>query len=210
MSSRAPEAPPRGLSRAELYVFKARAAAGLVGSGVALAGVLTAGCGEVQPASGNDGMLDATSDGRLDDGATSDRTLVDGTVSDGAMADRAVVDGRGSDGAISDAQFSDEFSIGPLYGAAACDEPLEIPDGGVSVPGACSGNDYVAITSDYSCDGGSANACDLTLLAHGCYIGGYDPCRGMIYAVCVHGSYSACLPSPPLDGSVQPLPDGDI
>jgi hypothetical protein len=156
------------------------------------------------PATGSEGTPDATSDGRLYDGAVSDDTFNG-------------VDAYGGspifpDGAISDASFSDETSPVPLYGAAAdCDEPRAVPDGGVAVPGSCSDKDYVTLTSDYSCDGGSANPCDLTLLANGCFVAGDDPCHGKAYALCVDGSYSACSTAPPLDGSMQPLPgDGGL
>lgn len=87
------------------------------------------------------------------------------------------------------------------------DVVIEIADGGVAVPGACSSQDYVTFISDYSCDGGSANPCDLALRTGYCS-GTNVPCYTMMYARCVDGSYSACSLYPPLDGSMQPLPDG--
>jgi hypothetical protein len=68
----APVPPPRGLSRAEIFRFAARAAAGLVGSGLVLANVgMVAGCsgsGSNSPDAANDGTstADAARDGPHD------------------------------------------------------------------------------------------------------------------------------------------------
>ena len=87
-----------------------------------------------------------------------------------------------------------------------CYDEIEIGDGGVAVPGACSGQDYVTLTPDYSCDGSAP--CAGALRANGCFWVGFEPCQTNTYASCVDGSYSACSLYPPLDGSMQPLPDG--
>jgi hypothetical protein len=78
-----------------------------------------------------------------------------------------------------------------------CDGLVSIPNGGVAVPGACSGHEYVLVTS----------APCMSLLDCATILDGGGP---FDYALCADGSYSVCTATLPSDGGwVQVvLPDG--
>jgi hypothetical protein len=185
-----PARPARGLTRAEL-----RAHAWTAARVVGVLGGLTTSCGlisEPDKASSPDAAsADASTTGSADVSTTGST--------------------QASTTGSADASTSGSSFVTTAYGAPApeCGDEIEIGDGGVAVPGACSGEDYVTLISNYSCDdGGSPNACDLALLTGYCFGPAVEPCHTITYARCVDGSYSACSLVPPLDGSMQPLPDG--
>jgi hypothetical protein len=106
---------------------------------------------------------------------------------------------------------STEGSVPPgvLDGAAPNCAYGKVPDGGVAVRGACSENAYVQLPSGNVCGERIESPCDLVVSCCDLLETNFDAgtCLCVTYALCVHGSYSACSSTVP-DGGVQVLSDG--
>jgi hypothetical protein len=193
-SSPAPVPPPRGLSRAGLLRFNVLAAAGMVGGSAAYATVLTSGCGGIASTGMSTSIDTSTSTGTPI--STTTDTRADTQTDTYTMVGTATA-----------------YGLPPALPNCG---PNEIPDGGVAVPGVCSGNEYVLLPGPLGTEvpSPSWSACSPGVVQD-CASGGdaacLVDCRSFLYAICSHASYSVCSASLPGDGGgwVQVvLPDG--